>query len=127
MILHVIRLLVRHTLYIAGYSNHIQNRPHNCRGVFQTLGFNGKTHRIGSEPPKTTRVSDEARQMMASGWRIWRPIEGTWHPQALYLSLDREVSFTPFVWASINPSGYFSRIIWEKRAKPPGLDLIGGH
>jgi hypothetical protein len=30
-----------------------------------------------------------------SSWHIWSPIEGTQHPQALYLSPDREVSFMP--------------------------------
>jgi hypothetical protein len=49
----------------------------------------------GSEPPRATRVRDEATQGVATTWNLWSPIEETWYPQASYLSLDREVSFTP--------------------------------
>jgi hypothetical protein len=78
-----------------GYRNRIQNGPRNCHGVYQSSGFEGKTRRVGSEPPKATRAGDEATQRVASGCRIWCPIMGMWHPQASYLSLDREVSLTP--------------------------------
>jgi uncharacterized membrane protein YjjP (DUF1212 family) len=44
MILRVIRLLVRHTLYILVYGNHIQNGSHDCRRVCQSSGFEGKIH-----------------------------------------------------------------------------------
>jgi hypothetical protein len=50
---------------------------------------------IGSEAPKATRARDEATQMIASNWRTRCPIEGTQPTKASYLSLDREVSFTP--------------------------------
>jgi hypothetical protein len=47
MSLRVIRLLVRCTLYIVGYGNHIQNGSHDCRGVCQSLGFEGETSQSG--------------------------------------------------------------------------------
>jgi hypothetical protein len=52
---------------------------------------------VGSEPPRATRARDEATQRLASGWRTQHPIEETRHPQALYVSLDQEVSFTPLL------------------------------
>jgi hypothetical protein len=36
MSLHVIRLLVRLTLYITRYDNRIQNGSHDCHGVYQS-------------------------------------------------------------------------------------------
>jgi hypothetical protein len=50
---------------------------------------------VESEPPSAPRARDEATQEVASSWRIQSPIEGTRHPQASYLSPDREVSFMP--------------------------------
>jgi hypothetical protein len=32
---------------------------------------------------------------MTNIWRTWCPIEGTWPPQASYLSLEQEDPFTP--------------------------------
>jgi hypothetical protein len=83
---------------------------------------------VGSEPPRATRVRDEVTQRVASIWRIQGSIEGTQHSQASYLSPDREVSFTPLYvgWhlaIQIFPSG----ITQERRLKPPGSYLIGGH
>jgi hypothetical protein len=95
MILRIIRLLVQHCLYIEEYGNHIQNGSHTCCGVCQILGFEGKTSRVGSEPPRATSARDEATQWVASSWHIRCPNERTQHPQASYLSLDQEVSFTP--------------------------------
>jgi hypothetical protein len=71
----------------------------------------------GLETPRATRVRDEATQRVVHSWRIRSPIEGTWHPHALYLSLDREVSFT------------LLHVGWHRAILvfPPGLDLIGGH
>jgi hypothetical protein len=63
---------------------------------------------------------------VASSWPARGPIEGTRHPQALCLSLDREVSFTPLhvgwhlaVW--VFPIG----ITQESWLKPPGQNLPG--
>jgi hypothetical protein len=36
---------MRRALYVMGYSNYIQNRSHDCRGLCQSSGFEGKTHR----------------------------------------------------------------------------------
>jgi hypothetical protein len=47
------------------------------------------------EPPRVTRVRDEATQRVVAIWHIRSPIKGTWRPQASYLSLDWRVSFTP--------------------------------
>jgi hypothetical protein len=82
---------------------------------------------VGSEPLRATRARDEAIQGVASSWCIRSPIEGTQHPQASYLSLDREVSFTALhvgwhLAVRVSPP----RITRERRLKPPGLDLVGG-
>jgi hypothetical protein len=44
---------------------------------------------------RATRSRDEVTQRVANNWRIQSPIKGTRHPQALYLSPDQEISFTP--------------------------------
>jgi hypothetical protein len=65
------------------------------------------------------------------GWlaagTFWGPIEGTRCSQALYLSLDREVSFMPLrvgwhlaVWV------FSSGITRESHVKPPSQDFPGG-
>jgi hypothetical protein len=82
MILQVIRLLIPYTLYIMGYDNYIQNGSHDCRGVSQSSGFEGKTHRVRSEPPK----QPERGMMRHNGW----PVVGTsgapsWGPSIIML------------------------------------------
>jgi hypothetical protein len=62
---------MRHALYITGYDNHIQNEIH-C-GVCQSSGSKGKTHQVGSEPP---RAWDKMTQRVASIWCIWCPSRG---------------------------------------------------
>jgi hypothetical protein len=49
---------------------------------------------MGCYTPRAIKARDKATQRVASSWRIWSPIKGTHHPQASYMSLDREVSFT---------------------------------
>jgi hypothetical protein len=78
----------------------------------------------GSEPPRATRVRNDETQRVASSWRIQSLMKGTRHPQALYLSPDWQVSFTPLRvgWhraIQVLPPG----ITWEIRLKPPGPDL----
>jgi hypothetical protein len=48
-----------------------------------------------SEPPRATRARDKATKKMATSSHIRSPIEGIRRPQASYLSLDWEISFTP--------------------------------
>jgi hypothetical protein len=67
----------------------------------------------GSQPPRASIARDEATQGVSTSWHIWSPIEGTWCPQASYLSLDREVSFTP-------PSMGWQRATWVFYADYPG-------
>jgi hypothetical protein len=79
------------------------------------------------KPLRATRVRDEATQRVASIWCIRGPTEGTWHPQASYLSPEWELSFTPLYvgWhlaVRVFPPG----ITRERRLKAPGLDLIAG-
>jgi hypothetical protein len=71
-----------------GYGNRIQNGSHDCRGVCQSLGFEGKTHQSSQSRP-------EQPEQGTSSWRIRSHIEGTHHPQASYLSPDQDVSFMP--------------------------------
>jgi hypothetical protein len=82
---------------------------------------------VGSEPPRATRARDEMTKSVASTWCIRSPIEGTWHPQALYLNLDREVFFKPLHVGLHRAVRVFPLgIIQERRVKSPGLDLTGG-
>jgi hypothetical protein len=72
-------------------------------------------------------VRDEETQRVASSWHIRSPIKGIQHPQALYLSLDWEVSFTPLRVGWHRAVRFFPLgITQERRLKPPGLDLTGG-
>jgi hypothetical protein len=66
---------------------------------------------VGLESLRATRARDEVTQSVASIWPIWGPIEGIRHPQASYLSPNREVSFTPL------------RVGWHLaiRIFPPGI------
>jgi hypothetical protein len=50
---------------------------------------------VRSAPLKANRVRDKTTQRVASSWYTQGPIEGSQHPQALYLSPDLEVSSTP--------------------------------
>jgi hypothetical protein len=72
-------------------------------------------------------VRDNATQRVASIWHIWGPIKESRHPQALYLSPTREVSFTPLrvgwhLAIQVFPPG----ITRERCLKPLGPDLIRG-
>jgi hypothetical protein len=69
-----------------------------------------KNPSIRSEPPRATRARNEATQRVANSWLTWCPIEGTRYPQASYLSPDRKVFFTPFVWARIELFGFSTRL-----------------
>jgi hypothetical protein len=74
---------------------------------------------IGSEPPRVIRARGKVIQGVASGWG---------HPQDLYLSPSQEVSFMHLcVGWQLVIWGFPPRITWERRLKPPGPDLIGGH
>jgi hypothetical protein len=44
MTICIICLIKRCALYVVGYINCIQNRPHDYRGLYQSSGFEGKTH-----------------------------------------------------------------------------------
>jgi hypothetical protein len=89
---------------------------------------------LGSKVKPASRVratqsnQSEGRSDTRGGQQLAHsePHVGARHPQALYLSSDLEVSFTPSVWASIEPSGFFARITQEKCMKPPGSDLTEG-
>jgi hypothetical protein len=61
---------------------------------------------VGSAQPRANRARDKVTQRVASSWHTQGPIEGTHHPEASYLSLDREASFMPSVWVSIYLSGF---------------------
>jgi hypothetical protein len=56
---------------------------------------------IGSAPLRANKERDKERQRLASSRHTRGPIDGTLHPQVLYLSLSQEDSFTPLRWASI--------------------------
>jgi hypothetical protein len=66
-------------------------------------------------------------QRVASKWRTQDPIMGTRHPQALYLSLGQEVSFTPLrVGWHLDDRVLPIGITRERRMKPRGPDLTWG-
>jgi hypothetical protein len=60
----------------------------------------------GLEPPRATRVRDKGTQVVATSWHIRSRIKGTQHPQALYLSLDWEVSFMPLCGLASSHPGF---------------------
>jgi hypothetical protein len=80
-----------------------------CHGNMATVSKTGPTITVGSakaqgskvkpvygsELPRATRVRDEATQRMTNILAHPVPHLGAWHPQASYLSLDREVSLMP--------------------------------
>jgi hypothetical protein len=75
-----------------------------------------------------TRVRDEATQTVASSWRTQGPIEGTWHDQASYMSLNWEVSFRSLcVGWYLAICVFLIEITQESHLKPPGQDLPGAH
>jgi hypothetical protein len=51
MILCVIPLLIRRALYVVGYGNCTQTGPHDCHGVYEISGFEGKTRRSNQNRP----------------------------------------------------------------------------
>jgi hypothetical protein len=70
----------------------------------QKSGFQGKTHQLGQRRPE--QIEQEIKRY--KGWptagATRDPIEGTWHPQALYLSPGHEVSITPRPQSGLAPS-----------------------
>jgi hypothetical protein len=109
-------LLTYHALYTEGYGHHIQN-GYMIVVDLPMLKVQRQNPPVGSKPLRATRARDEATQGVASNWRIRSPIEGTRHPPASYLSTDREVSFRPLMWASIEPSKFSTRITQERCVK----------
>jgi hypothetical protein len=73
----------------------------------------------GLEPPRATRAGDEARQRVATSWHIRSSIEGTQLCQASYLSLDREISFTPLCLLASSRSGFLLGLPGEEASKLP--------
>jgi hypothetical protein len=61
--------------------------------ALQQLRVHRQNPLFRSALPRANRVRDEVTQRVASSWCIRGPIEGTEHPQALYLSPGWEVSF----------------------------------
>jgi hypothetical protein len=88
-------LLTYHTLYPVGYDHHISKMGHTIVVGLSIIRVRRHNPPFGLELPRVTRVRDEATQGMASGWHIRSPAEGTWHPQASYLSPEWEVFFMP--------------------------------
>jgi hypothetical protein len=68
----------------------------------------------GSEPPRANRMRDEVTQGVATSWHIRSPIEGTRHPQASYLSLDQEVSFTPLYGLASSCPSFLCGLPWKE-------------
>jgi hypothetical protein len=104
--------------------------PRLPRGL-PTLRVPRQNSPVRSEPPRATKARDESTQRVTNIWRYQGSTEGTRHPQALYLSPDREVSFMPLrVGWRLAVLVFSPRITRERCLKPPGLDLIeggGGH
>jgi hypothetical protein len=87
-------LLAYHALYNVGYGNHIQNGAHDCCGSAKAQGSKAKpTSRVSAAQSR----QNEGQSDIKGGQQIAHlgPIEGTRHPQVLYLSHVWEVSFMP--------------------------------
>jgi hypothetical protein len=54
-----------------------------------------KTPLVGTALPRVNRARDKVTQMVTSSWHTRGPSEEIRHPQDLYLSPSREVSFMP--------------------------------
>jgi hypothetical protein len=118
-------LLACHTLYSEGYDNCIQNGPHDCCGPTKAQGSKTKPANQVSAV-RANRVRDRVTQMVASNLHTRDPIEGTRHPQALYLCPGWEVSFMPLRVSWHIAIRIFSMgITRERRLKPPGPNLPG--
>jgi hypothetical protein len=52
MSLCIMQLLVRQAFYIMGYDNRIENGSHDCRGVYQSTGFEGEPTELGQSHPQ---------------------------------------------------------------------------
>jgi hypothetical protein len=106
-------LLAYHAIYSVGYSNCIQNEPHDCRWPAKTMGSKVKT---------VSRVSTaESKQMVTSNWHTRAPLRG---PDILkccwYLSPDRDVFFMPVrVGWHLAVRVFPPRITRESHVKPP--------
>jgi hypothetical protein len=84
-------------------------------GSAKALGLKAKPI-YGSELSRATRARDEATQRVANILVHPTPNRGTRHPQASYLSLDWEVSFTPLCGLSSSHRG-FLRGLLRKEAR----------
>jgi hypothetical protein len=80
-------LLAYHALYNVEYDNHIQNTPKIVIGLLK-LRVRRQNPPFGSAPPRVNRVRDKEIQGVTSSRHTRGPIEGTRHPQTLYLSPD---------------------------------------
>jgi hypothetical protein len=121
-------LLTQRTSYDSmGYSNRIPNGSHNCQGASKAQGSKAKLA-VRSVSPRVNRAREKLTQRLGSSWHFLGPIEGIQHPQALYLSLGQEVSFTPLcVGWHLTIRVFQIGITRESRLKPPGQDLPKGH
>jgi hypothetical protein len=97
------------------------------RGL-QSLGFLGKTCQSGQRRPEQTEQRTKQYQQWPATGTFWDLIKDTQHPQALYLSPDREVSFTPHhVGWHLTVRVFLIGITRESCLKHPDQDLPGGH
>jgi hypothetical protein len=88
-----------------------------------------KTPLVGTAPPRVNRARDKATQMVTSSWHTRGPSEEIRHPQDLYLSPSREVSFMPLragwhLAVRVFFARYYPRKLLETTW--PGFDLRGG-
>jgi hypothetical protein len=116
----------KNNLYTSTDSSH--NAPYTSWEYSQAISEMGPTIAVGSakaqgskakpvnglEPPRATRARDKATQRVATSWLIWSPIEGTQCSQALYLSLDREISFTTLCGLASSHPGFLRGLPGEE-------------
>jgi hypothetical protein len=126
--LHASLLLAHYASYDStGYDNRIPNGPHGCQGVYQSLEVEGKIRQSGQRRPEQTERGTKRHKGWPSTSTFRDLVEGTREPQALYLSFDREVSFTALhVGRHLAVQIFQIRVTQERCLKPPGLDSIWG-
>jgi hypothetical protein len=113
MSLCIIRLLVRCALYITGTTTVSEMVPTIALGSVKAQGSKAKS---ASQVRAAQSNQSEGRRDTKGGQQLVHPVPHQGDPASsrFILSHDWEVSFVPFMWADIEPSGLSTRIARER-------------
>jgi hypothetical protein len=114
MSLHVTQLLVRRTLYIAGYGNRIQNGPHDCCGVYESSGFKGKTHQSGQSCPEQPERGTKQHNGWPAAGASYAPSRDPTSSSFISESRPGDFLHAPLCGLALSHSGFLARDYLEK-------------